>query len=277
MEQSNNSPKISVTEEQMSSDSAFVGSMMAYIPIYQEEFPQAWFTLLEGHFKMRCITSQETKFDILQFHLPPHILKKASDVIGNIPKENAYDILKREILAQSEEAQFRKLLSYPRLGNQRPSELLHQMQILAHNLGMNDSILYRFWSAALPGNIRAALALQPKDIPLNSLADLADRVHECFTSPGVHQVSRSATGIASDVDGDLATQILQRLDALELKTKTDRRSRARLRSRQGSNTRSHSKGICYYHRHFGENARKCVIPCSYNDLKGASRNALVRQ
>ena len=232
------------------------------IPMYQEELPQDWFAMLEECFEMRHITSQETKFYILGSHLPIHILKKVTDVVGNMPKENAYDTLKRVILSRtskSKEAQFQQLLSYLKCGNQKPSMLLQQMQTLTHNLGMNEPTLYHFWFAALPGSIKALLVLQPKDTPLSTLAQLADRVYE-YSVPERAAEEEPKTPNHSDI----VTQILRRLEALELKAKSLDRSRSKSRGRRRrSNTRSHSQGICYYHRRFGDDARKCAIPCSY--------------
>ena len=107
---------------------------MTPIPMYQEELQHSWFTLLEGLFKMRRITSQESKFYILGCHLPLHILKKVAHVISKMPKENPNDTFKWEILARtsnSKEAQIRQLMSYSDRDNQTPSDVLHQMQELA--------------------------------------------------------------------------------------------------------------------------------------------------
>ena len=50
------------------------------------------------------------------------------------------------------------------------------MQEMMHNLDMGEQTLYRFWSAALPRNIKAVLPTQPKDTPPTHLAELADQV-----------------------------------------------------------------------------------------------------
>ena len=107
---------------------------MTPIPMCQKELQHSWFTLPEDQFKMRPITSHETKFYILGCHLPPHILKKVAHVVGKMSKENPYDNLKREVLARtsnSKEAQLRQLMSYSHWDNQRPSDVLHKMQELA--------------------------------------------------------------------------------------------------------------------------------------------------
>ena len=64
-----------------------------------------------------------------------------------------------------------------------PSDVLHQMQELAQNLDIEEQTLYRFWSAALPRNIKADPALQPMDTPLTGLAEMADLVYEYCSSP----------------------------------------------------------------------------------------------
>ena len=283
MEHSDNRSNTSLPEEQTTSESASVNNVMTPIPMFQEELQHSWFTLLEGQFKMRRITSQESKFYILGCHLPPHILKKVAHVVSKMPKENPYDILKQEVLARtsnSKEAQFRQLMSYSDRDNQRPSDVLHQMQELAQNLDMEEQTLYRFWSAALPRNVKTVLALQPKDTPLSCLAEMADQVYECCGSPVVQQVSKSAVEETPDlvIYGDYAKQLVRRLEALELANKANNRRRSISRSRrQRSKSRTHIQGVCYYHRRFGDEARKCVIPCSYKNRKEASGNVLARQ
>ena len=42
------------------------------------------------------------------------------------------------------------------------------------------------------------------------------------------------------------------------------RSSSRSRDRQRNNSDdNNSSGVCYYHRRFAENARKCILPCNY--------------
>ena len=145
---------------------------------------------------------------------------------------------------------------------------------------MEEQTLYRFWSAALPRNVKAVLALQPKDIPLNRLAEMADQVYECCGSPVVQQVSKSAVDETPDlvIYGDYTKQLVRRLEALEQANKANNRRRSISRSRrQRSKSRTHLQGVCYYHRRFGDDARKCVIPCSYKNRKEASGNFLERQ
>ena len=92
-----------------------------------------------------------------------------------MPKENPCDTLNYK------EAQFRQRMTCSDRDNQKPSDVRHQMQELVHNLDMEEHILYRFWSAALPRNIKTVLALQPKDTTLTRLAEVADQVYDRHT------------------------------------------------------------------------------------------------
>ena len=74
-------------------------------------------------------------------------------------------------------------MSYSDWDNQRPSDVLYQMQELAQNLDLEEQTLYRSWFAALPRNIKAVPALQPMDTPLTGLAQMADLVYEYCSSP----------------------------------------------------------------------------------------------
>ena len=88
-----------ISEEQISSDSASVSSVMTTIITYQENLRHSWFTLLESQFKVQ----------LLGCHLAPHILKKVAHVVAKMLKVNTYDTLKHEVLTRtsnSQEAQF---------------------------------------------------------------------------------------------------------------------------------------------------------------------------
>ena len=171
-------------------------------------------------------------------------------------------------------------MSYSDWDNQRPSDVLYQMQELARNLDMEEQTLYRFWSAALPRSIKAVLALQPMDTPLTCLAQMADQVYECCGSPVMQQVSKSIVEEPPDlvIHNDYAKQLVRRLEALELANKAINRRRSNSHNRRRrSKCRTHLQGVCYYHRRFGDGARKCVIPCSHKNPKEASENSLARQ
>ena len=146
-------------------------------------------------------------------------------------KENPYDTIKREVLARtsnSKEAQLHQLMSYSHWDNQRPSDVPYQMQELAQNLDIEEQTLYRFWSAALPRNIKAVLALQPMDTPLTGLAEMSDLVYECCGSPVMQQVFKSIVEEPPDlvIHDDYAKQLVRRLEALELSNKAFNRHRS---------------------------------------------------
>ena len=190
-------------------------------------------------------------------------------------KENPYDNLKREVLARtsnSKEAQLRQLMSYSHWDNQRPSDVLHQMQELEQNLDIEEQTLYHFWSADLPRNIKIDPALQPMDTPLTGLAEMADLVYECCGSPVIQLISKSIVEESPDlvIHGDYAKQLVRRLKALELANKAINRRRSNSHNRRRrSKSRTHLQGVCYYYRRFGDGARK--------SRKEASGNALARQ
>ena len=144
-----------------------------------------------------------------------------------------------------------------------PSDGLHQMQELAQNLDLEEQTLYRSWFAALPRNIKADPALQPMDTPLTGLAEMADLVYECCGSPVIQQISKSIVEEPPDliIHGDYAKQLVRRLKAPELANKPINRRRSNSHNRRlRSKSRTHLQGVCYYHRRFGDGARKCDIP-----------------
>ncbi|KAF6217319.1 hypothetical protein GE061_001673 [Apolygus lucorum] len=112
-------------------------------------------------------------------------------------------------------------------------------------------------------HIRSILA--PSTDPLDNLAVMADKVFEL--SPPQHQVQALGT---QDITGDrlsrLETHIAQ-LTASVAALQTSRQPRGRSDShnfRARLATPSADKTtVCRFHRRYGVNARRCLLPCTF--------------
>ncbi|CAN7980584.1 unnamed protein product [Ixodes pacificus] len=135
-------------------------------------------------------------------------------------------------------------------------------QLLGERANAIDDVLLReLFLQRLPQNVQMVHAAAA---PLNlaGLAGLADAVME-VASPSI------ATAAALISQSYFVDKLCQRLEQVVLAA-TRRRETARSPSRRLRSTscrpdndrssRGHSSGLCYYHRRFGPDARRCQRP-----------------
>ncbi|KAG0431385.1 hypothetical protein HPB47_021837, partial [Ixodes persulcatus] len=136
------------------------------------------------------------------------------DILAAAPTSNQYDNLKAAILARkttSERSRLQHLLNMEELGDQRPSQLLRRMrQLLGDATSDADtSLLRELFLQRLPNNMVVVLAAA-EDMPLERLADLADRVAEYSTPPVVAATSfqsRTSDPAAASPSQDIAARL----------------------------------------------------------------------
>ncbi|XP_037529287.1 sterile alpha motif domain-containing protein 1-like [Rhipicephalus sanguineus] len=125
-----------MSDEEGTSSSTTTNASELKLPHFWPNNPRVWFSQVEARFQLRHITSQESKYLHVVAALPPDIADAVDDVLASTPSDKAYDELKSTVLKRlevSEQSKLQQLLSHEELGDQRPSQLLHQMrQLLRH-------------------------------------------------------------------------------------------------------------------------------------------------
>lgn len=118
---------------------------------------------------------------------------------------------------------------------------------------MNDNMLKSVWMSRLPPNVRTLISISSD--PLDKLAILADKIFEVSDSPHVNAVSvpRNVSSEQSTLEQQISLLVKE---VAELKTKFSQRPRSRSRSREAE-----SSEVCWYHRKYGDKAKKCRQPC----------------
>ncbi|XP_037554853.2 uncharacterized protein LOC119431437 [Dermacentor silvarum] len=250
------------------------------LPPFWPKNPAVWFTQVEALFDLRRITAQRAKYLHVVSTLPSEVADEFDDVLSLPHATRPYDHFKTIVLtrkALSERSRLQQLLNTEELGDRRPSQLLHRMrQLLGDSMQDSESPLLReSFLQRLPQNLLPVLAAAG-DMPLEKLAELADRVAE-YSRAGPCTVA-AATGVTPDTQARHS-----RLERLEEKieqlaasiaamwTSTDGRSHGNSRSRSRYRTRSNCAGYCWYHVRFGARANKCREPCRWQENTNASR------
>lgn len=230
-------------------------------PFWKSE-PKLWFIQLEAQFSIAGITCDSTKYNYVISAIDTEILMHVTDFVTSPPSTDKYEGIKNKltgIYADSSEKNLRKLLSDLDLGDRKPSHLLSEMTRLG-GTSVTQELLKSLWMQRLPSHTQAILAMSEDQLP--KLAQMADKITE------IHQPQTFAVA-ANHATDDLALTI-EKLgkQVEELRTSFQRQSRHRHRSRsrppnRGSAPVNNSSGVCWYHRKFKEQARKCSTPCKH--------------
>ncbi|XP_048487134.1 uncharacterized protein LOC125490830 [Plutella xylostella] len=243
-------------------------------PQFSPEKPAIWFALMEAQFNLSKITSDETKFYHILSNLEPQYADLVEELVLNPPATDKYEKLKTELirtLSQSKAKKLQRLLDREEIGDRKPSHFLRHLRNLA-GPGLPEEFLSGIWTSRLPSSIQTILASQPT-ASLETLADLADRIHEVVPpSPQVASTSHhTSPGSSMDQMAKQIAELTQQVRALSMQSHRSRsRSRnnhaqtrhsARSRERSQSSYRKHP--LCWYHGKFGSRAKTCIRPCDY--------------
>ena len=246
------------------------------IPPFWASDPLIWFAQVEAQFLTRGIVAEATKYAHIIASLQPEVAQEVRDLLLTPPKENPYQTLKETLIQRtsaSEQKRVQLLLNEEVLGDRKPTQLLRRMQQLLGGRQIEAGILRQLFLQRLPPNIRLILTSAGDSTTIEDLAALADRLVEQHV-PTISHVFPTAE--ASDLRDQL-TSLTKQVSALQLQLDRQR-SRSRSRSRRPSKARAapsnpsaahvnsdtSASTPCWYHARFGENAHKCVQPCSYS-------------
>lgn len=251
-------------------------------PTFCSHEPLLWFTIVECNFRANRITSSLTKFSHVTALLPPDVLSQVSDAVTRaVLSEKPYEDLKSAIISSLETSfttRLHELLSKEELGNEKPTSLLRRMKrLLGDKYDQFDKAMFlQLFYQRLPLTIQRNLFTVKDRLDIDELAELADEFIQSI--PG-DQVS-SINNMQSHPDVQLAeliSKLTVQVNSLhnqvgslqtQMNNLSDRFRHSRSPSRQRFRSRSPSiykNEICYYHKTFGKNARKCDSPCTFDE------------
>ena len=252
-----------------------VSAVSIKLPPFWPNDPEVWFAQVEAQFATRGVIVQKTRFDYVISSLNPEFALEVRDLILNPPTETPYDSLKNELVKRttaSEQRKLQQLISGEELGDRKPTQLLRQMQqLLGDRLSASAdaaSFFRELFLQRLPANIRMVLASTDSTMDINKLADMADKVIE-VSAPSVSAITSSAH--STDVK-ELREEVARLTDLVASLTTgpyhSRRRSTPRPRRSQSPAPTSASPAqdsLCWYHRRFGDKAKNCHDPCSWEN------------
>ena len=218
------------------------------LPTFWSSQPDVWFAQVEAQFHLRKITADETKYYHVLAALDQDTATKLIDLITSPPVEDKYNALKTrltETYGLSERERASRLLHFRPLGDTKPSVLMDEM--LALRGSHKPCFLFeQLFLERLPEDIRIQLVDVKFDDP-RQLAKRADQLWLTREMGAINSVQRNNKPFSKKLKPQF----------------------------KGKSTPSPSQDsgeqVCYYHRTFGEAARKCIQPCSWTGKDQAGR------
>ncbi len=240
------------------------------IPSFWPADPQIWFAQIEAQFCTRGITSEKMMFDHIIASLTPEYAQEVRDLILSPPDTNPYTQLKKQLVdrtAASEQRRLQQLFHAEELGDRRPTQLLRRMQQLLGRdpaSSTDTAFLRELFLQRLPANVRMVVAsMDAKDLP--DLAQLADKIMDVYP-PTISTVTASpeVAELRSEVASlrQLVESLARQNSTLDRPDPYSFRKRTPSRSRPASPVAQSTSSLCWYHRQYGQDARKCTPPCS---------------
>jgi hypothetical protein len=246
-----------------SSQGGLIHRAAVRLPPFCPDRPGLWFAQAEAQFNLASVTSEKTKFNYVISQLEYRHAADVEDIIITPPADEPYTTLKAELvrrLSSSRDQRVRQLLTHEEMGDRKPSLFLRHLKSLAPDVP--DDFLRSIWSSRLPPHIQTILAGQAKD-NLEYASQLADRIAEVAPLPITASIAQTPE----------SASLLQKVEELSRQVaalssgRTRHRSHSRDRRKEndspspanGPADRSH----CWYHRRFGDEAKRCTPPCSY--------------
>ncbi|XP_036334837.1 uncharacterized protein LOC118745494 [Rhagoletis pomonella] len=259
---------------------------------------ESWFTRLEAYFsiigfgKMNADQRDQAKFNIAVMHMDERLHEQTFEFIRNPPEKCQYDALRQAIFARfptSPMARLEQLTSGIQLGDNKPSFLLTQLQ--RTDVTRDQQLIKDFWIQRLPVSARAVIAgvtIANPEMTVEQLASTADEIVDAVRVNSVDAVSSyepqypnlkkpQTTSLTSNNGtslDDRVSQMERTLARIEKKLSSTNPNRSRsVTRRQDHSSSSHrsqfqqrnnEQQICWYHKKFNAQAKKCNSPCSFS-------------
>ncbi|KAH8028164.1 hypothetical protein HPB51_014085 [Rhipicephalus microplus] len=185
------------------------------LPPFWPKSSSTWFLQVEAHFRLRQITSQQTRHWHLVSCLPPNVADDLADILASPHPTDPYDTLKAAIISrksESEHSRLQQLIMATELSDRHPSQFLRRMRQLlgGPSAPQEEKLLRELFLQRLPQSLVPVLVTAGK-VPENTLAEMADLVVDCSRAHSLNAVTTPPQATAAD---SALASIENRLDAL---------------------------------------------------------------
>lgn len=214
------------------------------LPTFWTAQPHVWFQQAEAQFTIRGITADQTKYAYVVAALDQDTASRLLDLLSHPPTDHKYEAIKARLqktFGLTRRVRANKLLHMEELGDRMPSALMDEMLSLLD--GHQPCMLFeQLFLNRMPDPIRLRLADADFSDP-RKVAEQADELWQSMNSNSNPSINRAS------------------------KPKHGGRGKPPAREPDTSS----NSDWCFYHKRFGDKARKCLKPCNFPENSQAGR------
>ncbi|VDL60598.1 unnamed protein product [Hymenolepis diminuta] len=230
------------------------------LPDFWYSSPYSWFCSVEVSFHNAGITDEWEMYEHVEVKLPDRVIGQLTHFFRSVPSSDPYTKLKAEVIRViGPSTQLKQAKSEV----SKPSGLLSRRKI--------ESNARETFLDSLSPLTRKFVELSPKSLTSEQLAEMADNVHKAL--PDL-QITSALSKIGSSRSAADTKKLEERINALEEQVaelyieREDCDDFGPLDLNYDPprvDFTDQEIKICYYHRKFGDKARKCRPPCMFTD------------
>ena len=235
------------------------------LPSFWTDSPSAWFGLAESRFRMRHINNEWDKFDAVVSALPKDTLRLVLSAVTDPDEHVPYTAIKARLLSthiRTDYQRIEQLLSMDGLGERRPSELLAHMLENCPTGEDKTKFFAFFFLHRLPQELRIMLG-EDDHADVHAVAAKADRL---WALHGHRQHGAVAAVDLADVNAVRGASSSQTRGAGRGRGRGAPAAAAAAAAAHNpapSALARESSGLCFFHWGWGDKAKKCEAPCSW--------------
>lgn len=230
----------------MTEDTPQVSAVSVKLPPFWAEEPEIWFDRVDSIFRLRGITTEQTKFDHVIAVLPLEFMRSARQEISNPHRDKPYEKLREALLEKFAKHPIQHLLDTIQSFTSQTDLSPSQIEDVCNSVSCNiDTLREALFVLALPHSIKGPILDKLK---AGSSLKEARKTAESLLAQQPAQFSVSAV----------------------------HNNKGKAGYHKGAQGASGNPNWCYMHNRYGERAYNCRQPCSYKrDRAGKGRvNAL---
>jgi hypothetical protein len=233
--------------------------------------PVAWFAHVEAHFELENLTSQQHRYFNVVKSLSQESLRFIKDILANQHPTTPYEVLKDNHSLTD----FQKIERQFKIGElgpqQKPSELLAHLVELTPADKLESKYLIFLFIQRLPKILRMQLG-DDLDLDLRDISERADRLWSIHAHDMASAAATTATEPVDEESGQAGEPVAAVAPFQKKKQHYQQSGRTGNGTKSGNTAAPATvtgkaerlaSGLCRYHWKFGEEARICVKPCSW--------------
>ena len=256
------------------------------LPTFWPSRPKAWFIRIEAEFTRRKITDQSDKFNHVLSALEDEHIDEIGNKLDDLDSQTPYDLVKTALLTAFGETKS-DAFTYI-FGNNlppydydlRPSQFMNQLLKRADaNLKKSDTLKTVFVRRLPPAISTIAANIAPTYTDLMQFAEKCDDLFENEKTKIAKPVNNVKTvlteaNVGENAEGENFGENPLSVNAMRGQFRGRGFPPRGFRGNYGRGSRGRQNrgfrqpsAICVYHSRYGDEARMCLMPCSYPNNK----------